>query len=379
MPKVSVIIPAYNHERFVREAVESVLAQSYGDLEVCITDDCSTDGTADVVASIRDERIRFKRLGKNSGVSAAMNDAIRRSTGEYVAVLNSDDCYLPDKTAIQVDYLENNPQVGAVFGLPAFIDDAGQRVPERKNFYSGVFKAENRPRAAWLRELFFFGNSLCHPAALVRRRCHDELGLYDERLAQVHDLDLWMRLLGRYDIHILPEMLMLFRIVEGSGNASAPKPAALSRTAWETERIMRHYLHFDEALFRDVFAEEFRSPDLAGLPRAVQLGLIAVTAKEPPAREIGVQVRRFGLELLYDAVPAECTEHSTQSAGITAKDIIRLSGELDLYQVGRAVKYSRIIRERNETIEKLEAGAQENRGAPTKTTARGWLSRVTGK
>ena len=117
MPKVSVIVPAYNHERFVREAVESVLAQTYGDLEICITDDCSTDGTADVVASIRDERIRFKRLGKNSGVSAAMNDAIRRSTGEYVAVLNSDDCYLPDKTAIQVDYLEKNPQVVEAGGV----------------------------------------------------------------------------------------------------------------------------------------------------------------------------------------------------------------------------------------------------------------------
>jgi glycosyltransferase involved in cell wall biosynthesis len=379
MPKVSVIIPAYNHERFVREAVESVLGQTFGDLEICITDDCSTDGTADVVASMRDERIRFKRLDKNSGVSAAMNDAIRRSSGEYIAVLNSDDCYLPDKTAIQVEYLEANPHVGAVFGLPAFIDDAGERVPERKNFYSGVFKAENRPRAAWLRELFFFGNSLCHPAALVRRRCHDELGLYDERLAQVHDLDLWMRILGRYDIHILPEMLMLFRIVDGSGNASAPKPSALSRTAWETERIMRHYLAFDEAVFRDVFADEFRSPDLADLPRAVQLGLIAVTAQETPEREIGVQVRRFGLELLYNAVPADATDRSGQNPGITAKDIIRLSGELDLYQVGRAVKYSRIIRERNETIEKLEADSQKKRGDPATSTARSWLSRVTGK
>ena len=371
MPKVSVIIPAYNHERFVREAVESVLAQTYGDLEICITDDCSTDGTADVVASIRDERIRFKRLGKNSGVSAAMNDAIRRSTGEYVAVLNSDDCYLPDKTAIQVDYLEKNPQVGAVFGLPAFIDDTGQPVSGRDNFYSGVFRSENHTRAQWLRKFFFTGNCLCHPAALLRRRCHDELGLYDERLAQVHDLDLWMRLLGRYDIHILPEMLMLFRIIEGSGNASAPKPAALSRTAWETERILRHYLHYDEALFRDIFAPEFASQELGRLPRATQLGQIAVNAESTSGQEIGLWVRRFGLEMLYESTPAECRGEPN---AITAKDVTRLSAELDLYRA----KYAHILREQEKVISELRAQLPDGRAATVKHTKPDWLSWIRG-
>src|SRR5450759_2817271 len=110
MPRVSVVIASYNHERFVRQAVESVLGQTFGDIEVCITDDGSSDATPDIIAGIRDERVRFKRFERNRGISAALNDAIRRSSGEFIAELNSDDCFLPDKIAIQLDFLDSNPE-----------------------------------------------------------------------------------------------------------------------------------------------------------------------------------------------------------------------------------------------------------------------------
>ncbi len=353
MPKVSVVIASYNHERYVQQAVESVLGQTFGDIEVCITDDGSSDATPDVIAGIRDERVRFKRFERNRGISAALNDAIRRSSGEFIAELNSDDYFLPDKTAIQVGVLESDPGVGAVFGYPASIDDDGRAVADEDTYYKGVFRVNNRSRAQWLRQFCRSGNCLCHPTSMIRRRCHDEIGLYDERLAQVHDLDLYLRILGRYAIHVVPEALTMFRIRGGEKNASAPRPAVMSRTAWEAERVLRHYLTLDDALFAEVFAEEIAALGFdAAVPRAVQLGRIAVSSET----EFG---RRFGLELLYDAIPPD--DGSRQPA-FTTKELIALSGDLDLYLFGYRSEVSQALEAQRRTIENLEARLGE-RGA----------------
>ena len=354
MPRVSVVIASYNHERFVRQAVESVLGQTFGDIEVCITDDGSSDATPDVIAGVRDERVRFKRLERNGGISAALNDAIRRSSGEFIAELNSDDYFLPDKIAVQVGVLESNPGVGAVFGYPAFVDDDGRAVADDDTFYKDVFRVDNRPRAQWLRRFFYSGNCLCQPTSMIRRRCHDEIGLYDERLAQVHDLDLYLRILGRYAIHVVPEALTMFRILGGEKNASAPRPAVMSRTAWEAERVLRHYLALDDALFAEVFAGEIADLGFdAAVPRAVQLGRIAVLS----GTEFG---RRFGLELLYDAIPAQ--DGSRQSA-ITTKELIALSGDLDLYLFGYRSEASQALETQRLTIENLETRLGERSAA----------------
>ena len=346
MPRVSVVIASYNHERFVRQAVESVLGQTFGDIEVCITDDGSSDATPDIIAGIRDERVRFKRLERNSGISAALNDAIRRSSGEFVAELNSDDYFLPDKIAIQVGVLESNPEVGAVFGFPAFIDNDGRAVADDDTFYKGVFRADNRTKAQWLKRFFYSGNCLCQPTSMIRRRCHDEIGLYDERLAQVHDLDLYLRILGRYAIHVVPEALTMFRILSGEKNASAPKPAVNSRTRWETERVLRHYLTLDDVLFAEVFAEEIAELGFgAGVPRAVQLGRIAVLSGTDAGR-------RFGLELLYHATSAQ---NGPRQSAFTPKELIALSGDLDLYFFGYRNEILQALETQRRTIENLEA------------------------
>lgn len=363
MPRVSVVIASYNHERFVRQAVESVLAQTFGDIEVCITDDGSSDATPDVIAGIRDGRVRFKRFERNRGISAALNDAIRRSSGEFVAELNSDDCFLPDKIAVQVGVLESDPGVGAVFGYPAFIDDDGRAVADDDTFYKGVFRVDNRPRAQWLKRFFYSGNCLCHPTSMIRRRCHGEIGLYDERLAQVHDLDLYLRILGRYAIHVVPEALTMFRILGGEKNASARSPAVMSRTAWEAERVLRHYLTLDDALFADVFTEEIAALGFdAELPRAVQLGRIAVLSGTDFAR-------RFGLELLYEAVPAQ---DGPGRSAFTARELIALSGDLDLYSFRYRSEVSKALETQGLTIENLEAKLGERSAATSAPVQTGW-------
>src|SRR5450631_4125746 len=115
MARVSVVIPSYNHGKYIAQCIESVLAQSFADLEVVITDDASTDDTVARIHAFRDPRVRLHTFPKNLGQCVALNASIRRSVGEYIAVLNSDDYFAPGKLERQVSFLDVNPEIGAVF------------------------------------------------------------------------------------------------------------------------------------------------------------------------------------------------------------------------------------------------------------------------
>jgi glycosyltransferase involved in cell wall biosynthesis len=249
---------SFNHEKYVRAALESALAQSFQDLEIIVTDDGSRDGTADEIRSIRDARVSLEVLPENRGGCFAKNACIRRSRGEYIANLNSDDLFLPGKLERQVRFLDAHPEVGAVFGYPLFINESGQHLGDAETFYGGIFNVENRTRTQWLRHFFLVGNCLCHPTVLIRRRCYEELGYYDPALAQLPDLDMWVRLAQRYEIHLMKEPLIAFRILNNNRNASAPRPEVAVRLTWEWRRVLERYMTLDERAIVEVF------PELAG-------------------------------------------------------------------------------------------------------------------
>src|SRR3989344_3691446 len=118
MPKVSVIIPSYNHEKYVTYALESVLNQTFQDFEIIITDDHSSDKTVEQIKKFKDQRIRLFTSIKNRGVCVAINDCLLHTKGKYIAHLNSDDAFFLEKLEKQVKYLDNHPDVGAVFSKP---------------------------------------------------------------------------------------------------------------------------------------------------------------------------------------------------------------------------------------------------------------------
>jgi glycosyltransferase involved in cell wall biosynthesis len=255
VPKVSVAMASYNHAPYVATALQSVLEQSFQDFEIVVTDDGSADGTAEEARQVRDPRISVKALPTNVGGSIALNSSILRCRGLYVAVLNSDDIFLPGKLERQVRYLDAHPEIGALFGYPQFIDECGIRLAPGDTFYGNMFDVANRTRAQWLRHFFFQGNALCHPSVLIRRKCYDAVGFYNPALAQLPDLEMWVRLLHRFDIHVLPEPLVGFRILEGDRNASAGRPDAIARVQWEWLHVLPHYLTLDKALLARVFTE----------------------------------------------------------------------------------------------------------------------------
>ncbi len=185
MPRVSVIIPAYNYARFLPQAIDSALAQTYADREIIVVDDGSTDETPDV-ARRYDGRIRYHRQA-NRGLSGARNTGARLAQGQLLAFLDADDLWDAQKLARQTDILQHEPAVGLVSHLMRFIDVPGNVTPGQK---PGVAPGET------LTELIERGTA-APSSFLARRTCYEEVGGFDEQLTAMEDLDFCLRLAGR--------------------------------------------------------------------------------------------------------------------------------------------------------------------------------------
>ncbi len=258
-PTVSVLIKSYNHAPYVRQTIESVLSQSFQDFEIITTDDGSTDDTPRILRSFDDPHLRLELWSENQGISAAMNATIARARGRYLAILNSDDWALPDRLQKQVTFLDSNPDVSAVFGLPYPVDDSNEPTVAFNDF-SIPLQLPDYSRRSWLRHFFFCGNCLCAPTAMIRREVYDEVGRYDLRLTNLQDFDMWIRMLiAGHNIHVLPEELTAFRIRAGNANMSAARTDTWLRTAFETAKILRHFTEMDPKVFDEVFGEDPRN------------------------------------------------------------------------------------------------------------------------
>ena len=220
MPRVSVVMSAYNHEKYVAEAIQSILEQTYQDFEIVITDNGSTDGTNKAIREFKDTRIKLLTLPNNQGACAGLNNSIKNASGELIALISSDDVFLPDKLKKQVEFLDENPDKVAVLTYAEFIDDNSNYLTDEQHHYKGIFRQPNRTRLEWLRLFFLHGNCLCHPSALIRKRCYDHIGLYDERFAQLPDFDFWIRLCMKYELYVMPENLVKFRIHQNQASAN---------------------------------------------------------------------------------------------------------------------------------------------------------------
>lgn len=249
-PRVSVIIPSFNHAAFIKSAVNSVLTQTLQELEVVIVDDGSADCSAQIIGDLNDSRVRSIVLSRNQGACEALNIGIRESKAPLIAICNSDDEWLPEKLELQLQVLESNPELAAVFSDVFWIDEQGKELDDERIATARVFQQKNRSRAAWLRDLVQGRNCLCHPSVLIRREIYDKCGLYDNCFRQLPDYNMWLRVLEKYPIEVLSEKLVRFRVCTGQENASAPTPSNLIRDRNEQALILRR-------LFKRISAETF--------------------------------------------------------------------------------------------------------------------------
>lgn len=231
-------MPSYNHGTYIQEAIDSVLCQAGVDLELLICDDGSVDMSAEVLRRQTDPRIHVTIHSQNRGACTVLNELIAQSKGEFIALINSDDVWQgTGKLAEQLDLLQTNPTIGASFGKAEFIDAKSCIIPNDQIAIANIFEQENRSRAKWLRTFFEYGNSICHPTMMIRKKCYTELGGYNNRFRQLPDFEMWTRLVKRYDIHISDSKWVRFRLIAGE-NTSSPTRVNTTRTVNELFLIM---------------------------------------------------------------------------------------------------------------------------------------------
>lgn len=209
-PLVSVIIPSFNRAAYLRQAVNSVLEQTYSRWELIVADDGSTDGTADYLAALDDRRVRVVRREHCGNPAAVRNAGIAVARGEYVAFLDSDDAWLPEKLAAQVARFRACPECG--WGYTGFsrMDAEGRPLANPAHWRWVPYDGSVFERIVRLEAI------VATPTVMVRRRLLVDVGGFDEAIVHAEDYELWTRLALRSDVCVEPRPLSLVRVHEGA-------------------------------------------------------------------------------------------------------------------------------------------------------------------
>jgi glycosyltransferase involved in cell wall biosynthesis len=205
MPKVSVVIPAYNAMTYLPETVESVLQQTFTDFEVLIIDDGSSDHIKEWVAQLTDPRIKLISQ-INQGLPNARNTGIVHALGEYIAFLDADDLWKPTKLEKQVRCLDDNPSIGLVHTWMVLVDEQSQP--------TGRVITSNAEGEVW--KQLVERNVIACPSVMVRRDCFDAVGMFDSTLRSIEDWDMWIRIASRYPFAVINEPLAYYRQLANS-------------------------------------------------------------------------------------------------------------------------------------------------------------------
>lgn len=208
VPRVTVLMPVFNTARYLSAAIESILAQTFEDFEFVIVDDGSTDGSGEIAArhAREDSRIRLVRQ-QNRGVSAASNAGVAVARGELVARFDADDLSLPDRLAVQVDYMDRHPDVLAVGSSFEVMDAKGRPLT--------VLYPPCSPEE--IEELLLTGHCpISNPSAMMRRSALERIGGYDTSFVTAGDYDLWLRMSEHGPLANVRDCLIRYRLIQTS-------------------------------------------------------------------------------------------------------------------------------------------------------------------
>ncbi len=199
--KVSVILPAYNGEKYLGQAIESMLNQTFNNFELIIINDGSTDSTEEIIKSYNDKRIKYIKTPKNLGLIKSLNIGIKNSQSEYIARMDQDDISFPYRLKKQVEYLDKHPEIIEVGSWAETINEEGKHVGYYKpgcNFI--LIKYE-----------MLFGNIMMHPSIMMRKDNIAAIGGYDDAAINVEDYDVHLKFLKNGQIAIMPDILIQYR------------------------------------------------------------------------------------------------------------------------------------------------------------------------
>ncbi|NJD98894.1 glycosyltransferase [Thermococcus sp. LS1] len=208
-PTVSVIMPSYNHSRFIEEAIQSVLNQTFDDFELIIIDDSSSDNSQEIIQKFAEIDSRIKPIfhKKNMGIARTLNDGLRASKGEFIAFIASDDVWVPNKLEVQLEILARNEDL-VVWSEGEIIDangnPTGQAFTERHN-------ATNRKKSGRIFEELLKGNFIFGSSMILKRKNLDKIR-FDESLKYLNDYKFVVDLAWKYEYHFIKNPLAKYRI-----------------------------------------------------------------------------------------------------------------------------------------------------------------------
>ena len=331
MKQVSIIIPLYNTERYVQLALESALAQTYKNIEVIVIDDGSTDDGVNICRRIRDERIRIIQQ-ENRGLSGARNTGIRHAKGEFVAFLDADDLWLPEKVEKHIDHLEKFPEIGVSFSYSKFINEYDQPL--------GLYQFSKIKNITPLDLLCRtpIGNG---SAAVFRKKVFEDIQFpaevnsvlenhyFDETFRETQDVECWMRIAVQTNWRMegIPEPLTLYRVNSQGISANLDKKLIawdrlLAKVYSYTPEQMKHWekpakaYHFRHLARRAVTLQDGKQATTLFWRGVIAYPKILV---EEPFRTCLTGMAAMTLWLLPTSIYKSFFELATQLTGVSQK------------------------------------------------------------
>lgn len=209
-PKISVIMPVYNTEKHLAEAIESVLNQTFKDFELIIVDDNSKDKTLAISKKYakKDSRIKIVRNDINKNIGASLNNGIYHASADIIARMDGDDISLPTRLEKQYKLMQKNKNLAVVGCDMITIDENGKELSKR----------EYKTDSDTLKKKMFRYSPFAHPSTMYRKEVFQESGGYNPALSPTEDLDLWMKIGRKYELSNVPEYLFKYRVYEKSSS-----------------------------------------------------------------------------------------------------------------------------------------------------------------
>ncbi len=283
-PKISILCPSYNHEKFISYFIQSVLDQSEQDFELIIVDDCSTDKNIEEIQKFTDPRIKLIKHSYNQGINAGLNDAFNAAKGRYFVFIASDDILEPNHLKFTSGCLDNNSNINVVYCSLSLIEDENQPIKKAKPLIS-----QTKDKFKILAELFLDGNSLVSPGMVVRRSALAKIMPLDLSMLQHQDYQMHINLLLENEVYLTTEKLVKYRQIAGNKNISASTIFTSKRQDLEQSKLMDSFLQIDNLdLLKKIFGiklQEFGNPTQETIPYF--LGRMALSSKNTEKQNWG--------------------------------------------------------------------------------------------
>ena len=338
---VSVIITCYNHARYIGQAIQSVLDQSFSEFEIIVVDDGSTDNSLALIKKFADKRITVIAQD-NAGPSVSTLKAMQSAKGSLLVLLAGDDYCAPYRLEQQVGEL-TDPNVGLTFCLPQLVDEDGRSLPD--SAWPAFFKPMPKTPAELLSHFFFEGNFICGTSAMIRRSLLEEQGPWHCGMVQLQDFDKWIALTQHCEFRRSDVRHTFYRVRNQSGNLSS------NRNRWralvERRLVYRHFFDkLDPRFIAEAFADLVAQEDVCATKTKGELTYPIYLAHRDPV------IQMIGIELLIDGIASPDDYKHFQSRSPNAI--------WDVFETAREL-YPRSLRKELKRLKRSSAGPIQKR------------------